>query len=145
MPTNEIPTLQQASEQLAEACGFRPFYELRVEDDAGALVLRIPARALLPEPVQDALRDIERRVAACDREQMTLPSGAVIELNRPRMPLQEGGIPLPESPEAMMLRAIWGDADYERFRAAGGSAQLLTLAWQRVDHDFGAWSRSKSA
>lgn len=120
--TNNVQTLDEAVESLAKSFGFDAHYEFVIGDEK----FRITYKQFLPAEVQCALDQVDISLETCDRNE----AGDLL------IPLRINGKALEDSRDALRLKVIWGEEKYQRFKAANGSPDLLSIVWLRQDTDL---------
>lgn len=129
MTTKKPQSLDQAVESLAQSFGFDAHYEFAIGDET----FRITYKQFLPADVQRGLDAIDIQMEQdCDRNE----DGDLL------IPLRHNGEPLEHTRDALRLQLIWGVDKYERFKAAGGSPDLLSIVWLRQETDLERYQKS---
>ena len=143
MSDKEIPDLSAAIEQLSEFFGFEAHYDFKVDGEE----YRITYRQMYPTDVERKLQEVEKSLEDCDRAETVLPNGRKVKGAAYAIPLRRGGKLLPDSRNALLLIAIWGEDKYRRFEAAGGPPDILSMVWAKQDAEYERWRKtgSKSA
>jgi hypothetical protein len=143
MSDKEIPDLEEAIEQLADCFGFDAHYDFKVKGE----LYRITYRQFLPVDIEKKIQQIDVDLKECDRAEVLLPSGKKVKGIGYEQPLQKNGVLLADSRDALRLIAMWGEKKYRAFEDAGGSPDMLTIVWAKMDADYEAWRKtgSKSA
>jgi hypothetical protein len=125
---SEPKQLHEATAELARSFGFQAHYDFKIGDEN----YRITYKQFLPADMQRGLDTIDISLESCDRDD----SGVL------KYPLRRGGQALTDSRDALRLRLLWGDEKYERFRDAGGSPDLLSVVWLRMETDLEKHTKS---
>jgi hypothetical protein len=143
MSDKDIPSLDDAIEQLAEFFGFDAHHDFKVGDE----VYRITYRQFLPADVERKLQEVEKSLEDCDKVELELSDGKTVKTPTLAVPLRRDGELLPESRDALFLQAMWGEKKYRAFEKAGGPPQMLTVVWAKQDAEYEKWrsTGSKSA
>lgn len=131
MPDRKAMSIQDAMQANAEFFGFDLCDTITFGENGEQV--NIVYRELLDKPTKARVEQVYRDYEECDRQEieMTNDSGEVTKIQgahkEPRMLKGE-----PFDLDEQLGIALWGQAQYDRYIAAGGPPGLITMTWNRM-------------
>lgn len=128
-PKTRFDSPRDAREQAAEAQGFLASIEIKAGDD----IYEVPQRGLFDDDQADRMSALELETESWDKTpDITTGDGMVIP-GQLKRPYRRNGKLVQPSYAVRVAVALWGEAKYQKYKAAGGRATDVTAALAMLD------------
>lgn len=124
-------SLSEARDQAAESLGLMKSVYVKAENSDEKF--EIPNPSMLDDDQQQRYDQMQLDIEGLDRApDLTDENGKVIRQGEVLEPYRKNG-KLVDSHGVMLAKAIFGDAGYKKFKAAGGRSSDVTLVWWQMN------------